>query len=129
MPAGTRGERTGLRLPRDRQGMPAPLPRHGPPPDCGLPEALRGHDDSPEGPPVYAIVLGLILLCGVGFLAVRWTSGRPGIINVAIRFILAAAVGVFLGYAALWLCRIVVLAVLLGMAAFLLSLKKLFDLR
>ena len=78
---------------------------------------------------MYAIVLGLILLCGVGFLAVRWTSGRPGIINVAIRFILAAAVGVFLGYAALWLCRIVVLAVLLGMAAFLLSLKKLFDLR
>ena len=81
------------------------------------------------GTPVYAIVLGLILLCGVGFLAVRWTSGRPGIINAAIRFILAAAVGVFLGYAALWLCRIVVLAVLLGMAAFLLSLKKLCDLR
>lgn len=78
---------------------------------------------------MYAIVLGLILLCGVGFLAVRWTSGRPGIINAAIRFILAAAVGVFLGYTALWLCRIVVLAVLLGMAAFLLSLKKLFDLR
>ncbi len=78
---------------------------------------------------MYAILLGLILLCGVGFLAVRWTSGKPGIINVAIRFILAAAVGVFLGYAALWLCRIVVLAVLLGLAAFLLSLKKLFDLR
>ena len=78
---------------------------------------------------MYAILLGLILLCAVGFLTVRWTSGTPGIINVAIRFILAAAVGVFLGYAALWLCRIVVLAALLGLAAFLLSLKKLFDLR
>lgn len=78
---------------------------------------------------MYAIVLGLILLCGVGFLAVRWTAGKSGIINVAIRFILAAAIGVFLGYAALWLCRIVVLATLLGLAAFLLSLKKLFSLR
>ena len=38
-------------------------------------------------------------------------------------------IGVFLGYAALWLCRIVALAALLGLAAFLLSLKKLFDLR
>lgn len=78
---------------------------------------------------MHAIILGLLLLCGVGFLAVRWTAGTSGIINVAIRFILAAAVGVFLGYAALWLCRIVVLATLLGLAAFLLSLKKLFDLR
>ncbi|WP_297227524.1 hypothetical protein [uncultured Desulfovibrio sp.] len=78
---------------------------------------------------MYAIFLGLILLCGIGVLAVRWTSGKAGIINIAIRFILAAAIGVFLGYAALWLCRIVVLATLLGLAAFLLSLKKLFDLR
>lgn len=78
---------------------------------------------------MYVILSGLILLCAVGFLAVRWTAGRQGVINLLIRFILAAAIGVFVGYAALWLCRIVVLAVLLGLAVFLLAFKKLFDLR
>lgn len=78
---------------------------------------------------MYVILSGLILLCAVGFLAVRWTAGRQGVINLLIRFILAAAIGVFAGYAALWLCRIVVLAVLLGLAVFLLAFKKLFDLR
>ena len=62
---------------------------------------------------MYVILSGLILLCAVGFLAVRWTAGRQGVINLLIRFILAAAIGVFVGYAALWLCRVVVLAALL----------------
>ena len=78
---------------------------------------------------MYVILSGLILVCAVGFLAVRWTASRQGVINLLIRFILAAAIGVFVGYAALWLCRIVVLAALLGLAVFLLAFKKLFDVR
>lgn len=74
-------------------------------------------------------VLLLILLALAGLFLLKRREHPAVTLDRIIRLVIAVTIGVFCGYVVMWLCHVSLLAVLLGLLAFLLSLRNLFDLR
>ena len=72
----------------------------------------------------------LLILLGLALVLVLRRSRQPAVtLDVLIRLVIAVTIGVFCGYAVMWLCHVALLAVLIGLLAFLRALRNLFDLR